>query len=817
MSKRGKRIFFIKKIFVVKETGKQFAFFGTNLVRIFFMQFFMKKILHLSFLLGCCTPFFAQTTGICNPQTFLLQLGDDKDFQRGMSLCPSVDGNLYVAFGTSSLGLLKGSILAKITTSGEVLWSKGIFIDSERYFSIFKMLLDSEGMIIIAGISLNIYNNRTDRYGVVLRYDPDKDSILWAKRMPGLNTKNGGTGILELTSSGNYLFYRTLTRNDGQETEMIELNRTDGAIINGKARRMGMDKRTEIIDAQIHKGYVYVLGTQSDTIDKQDSGHYFLCKIDEVNGQPLWANTGPDNNSYYAGVDLLIDEDFLVSLFFSDTKLANSRKYIYLQKNTLDGQVTWLRRYELPNFSEVIPLSMIATPGGYLIFCQSEIQASASGDYFIFTTDKQGHIISTCQIPTPASFEKSAKFVRFIRDQAIALDGSVYFVGSWLGYDLKNHMDLLDAILLKSDFLPSADACPFAPLDSPVNETTLEHSYVSINLDTRLVPAVAQTIPFSMVADSLNQQTRCARCDQPCDLGPDLGPDRTFYRADTSVMLHAGSGYAAYLWQDGSASADLLAKPGGTYWVEVLDECGFTQRDTIQLFLIENVCDQKDLGCIRWELLEVQPDPSGDWQFRIKLTNFCTSSLDYVAFQLPAGLTASTSANLYSAPASGRSYAIRNPNYSPFYSIRFKATNSGSAMQSGASDVFEYSLPAQAAPAYINTSVRLADGSVYSALLNTFNCPPTPNGIAKRSDKVTTAPTGVFYPNPCAGLLWFNTKVEQSFQVRILNAQGQVVQNTLLNNESILSVDERLPNGLYYLAFNLEGGRTMTQRFVLER
>ena len=59
-----------------------------------------------------------------------------------------------------------------------------------------------------------------------------------------------------------------------------------------------------------------------------------------------------------------------------------------------------------------------------------------------------------------------------------------------------------------------------------------------------------------------------------------LGTDITACR-DTALLLHAGSGFAAYLWQDGSSDSTLLVKVPGTYNVVVQNSCNAQLRDTL--------------------------------------------------------------------------------------------------------------------------------------------------------------------------------------------------------------------------------------------
>ena len=207
----------------------------------------------------------------------------------------------------------------------------------------------------------------------------------------------------------------------------------------------------------------------------------------------------------------------------------------------------------------------------------------------------------------------------------------------------------------------------------------------------------------------------------------------------------------------------------------------------------------------------------------MRLTNNCASSLAFAWFQLPEGLTAEAPVHgaTYTTPG-GNTYEVRNPQLGPFRSIRFKRI--GGDLKNGASDVFEYTLPKQAQPLFILVSVKLADGTVAEAHLNTFACPALPyvGATPPAEDRHPAAlATGVrVYPNPTDGLLLVqlhDTSDETAF-IAVLNVQGQFVlegRYAASEGQIALLLPEELPDGLYYLRVQAAGVWT-TIRFVLK-
>ncbi|MEZ4926758.1 MAG: HYR domain-containing protein [Saprospiraceae bacterium] len=250
-----------------------------------------------------------------------------------------------------------------------------------------------------------------------------------------------------------------------------------------------------------------------------------------------------------------------------------------------------------------------------------------------------------------------------------------------------------------------------------------------------------------------------------------------------------------------------------------------------------NHCDIKTLGCMRYELLDIRLDSINQPRYRIRATNFCTSEMVYVAIQLPNGVVGVTplEGSIYTAPNTGNQYDVRNPNFSPFYSTRYKTRGVG--LSNGLADVFEYRLPQQSLPTYIHITARLRNGLAYEAHLNTFYCPVQPwdgshenlqEGGDNRGEFTESVlsemskPVLDLRPNPSSGTLYvdFSPWYGQSVQAQVLNAQGQIVltrQFDVENEWQEFDLDARLNNGLYYLLVQPSQSERVAGKFMLQR
>jgi len=304
---------------------------------------------------------------------------------------------------------------------------------------------------------------------------------------------------------------------------------------------------------------------------------------------------------------------------------------------------------------------------------------------------------------------------------------------------------------------------------------------------------------------------------------PGTGPFVVYYPAPTAATDCPCPGIALTLTA-GLPSGSLFPPTSTPVCWQATDSCGQTASCCFVVTVREELpCDIKTIGCMKYELLSITADPEKNRTYRIRATNFCANKMTYTAIQIPDGMVAMSPANnsIYTAPTSGREYLVRNPNYSPSYSVRFKSTSD--SISNGEFDVFRYTLPAQADVTYIHIVSRLEPQVYYEAHMNTFNCPigVTPPGGGKpgeeRADFEPDIKSIRLFPNPTSGALFadFSAWAGQDLQIRVMDSRGQtVLQRSVLAGADAQSIGlpETLPNGLYFLEIiTSEGGRQLAQ------
>ncbi len=359
------------------------------------------------------------------------------------------------------------------------------------------------------------------------------------------------------------------------------------------------------------------------------------------------------------------------------------------------------------------------------------------GTFWVEATDacggKQRDTVVVTLLPPPTV----TRVIEFCPGEQVTLFGQSYSQPDTLVIPIATGGDDCDTlatyILKYPDLLPGV-----LNLDCPAN--------LAVNL-----PAGSSTMPLSFSAATATSDCTC----------PGIGITQTGGPA-------SGSAFAAGIHQVCFSAAD---------------SCGATATCcfTITVNSVETACDTKVAGCVKYELLGVSLDPGQNRTYRIRVTNDCADKLAYAAFQVPDGVAALAPANnsTYTSPG-GRDYAVRNPNFSPFYSVRFKPVVD--SLATGQSDVFSYQLPAQSNPVFLHVFARLASGLQYETHLNTFACAPTqsvsfdPNIVSSQRQN-----SAQIFPNPTDGTLWINLKEESggAVQLRVLNAQSSLQEQSV--------------------------------------
>ncbi|GAB4489873.1 MAG: hypothetical protein OHK0019_08020 [Saprospiraceae bacterium] len=531
--------------------------------------------------------------------------------------------------------------------------------------------------------------------------------------------------------------------------------------------------------------------------------------ISNPDGQVIRAKAYPSNNTWgglLSSFSTLSDGGFVLSPIELNQSGPDRRMLMKLDSN---GEVLWKKSYGKVPPSNFLVRCFESSDGG-LVAIGTHDSEGGDDDFFLMKTDANGEIASCC----------SQK-----RDIIPAIDFPIEIVPRY--YQQENYLSTVPYNLTPPYTLSYFDTSICTVYPRPILYDTLQ-----------FCPSESVTIGDSTYSQPATVSIYLPSADDGCDTlavytleHEPLNPNSTLQLTCPGNISVSAAGPVAVNYAEPVAASDctcpdiaLLRTGGGasgslfpiglsTVCYRADDACGQSKTCCFTVSVeapTAAACDTKNIGCLRFELLQVNRDTAQNWVYHIRLTNTCADAVRYAYLQVPDGVQALAPIDntVYTTP-NGHTYTVRNPNFSPFYSVRFHFA--GATLAGGQSEVFRYVLPPQADVDYIHVAARLASGAFIEAYLNTFYCPvgteslPKPE-VGERSASETTGVLKV-YPNPMASeeaLTIEGSDVEGSdFVLRDLT--GRVVLEAQIAGGQIFLRNADLPNGIYFFSVQKNG------------
>jgi HYR domain/Secretion system C-terminal sorting domain len=836
-----------------------------------------------------------------NAEAFYQVNYKDQETTTGRVLLVASDGSIYTAGESIEPGKQPSWALTKSKPNGEILWYR-TFKSDNKFFNL-HLIEDSEGNLVgtLGQIEILSVDSITSK---VFRYNPNTDQMLWMIDVRTEAARNFPKILAEKAPGSNYILCYSLFRIaqpnlHAYNSEYCELDRNSGQIIVGSVKQYGPHLR--VLGGLVHQNKIIfngLIGLDGVTSKSKD----FMATIDLASGTVLEKNALINTVSFTpAGGPTALDGDGnIVTLMYS------ADRFVYLRKNTIDGTPLWIKGYTVANtiLPYNYAASIAVLSDGYALLLNIPIQNGQKLSNVLIKTDKNGivqwskkfavwnvqrlsgaqsmqvsgdnlYVTGTTEFTTPNGVSGLGALLLKVdkdgnagdkcdvfepipilqADYSITVEPTTINLSNknrdWVvNPDMKATSDDLDIYTLCSRCIKPCDTIrvtkniTFYPGDTVVIDGK-PYTQSGTVIQSFLTPIGCDSIVTNILTLVITKvDITC-----PNDLTVTLPPNTS------STVVDYNLPKASTDCPDPKITLKVIQGPGvggsfpigvNTVCYEASNTCGAKDTCCFKVTVVnpETPCDFKTgPNCMRYELLSVKFDAKGQRRYRVRLSNTCTSPVQFVYIQSPNGVNAVAPAggSVYTTTPAGRAYDVRNPNASPFASIRFKAQTGG--LKGGASDIFEYTLPQQSAPTYILVAVRLENGEYYEAYLNTFNCPAQPyDGNKNRENEELTEqaqPLRSFsvFPNPTAGLLYVNFPAEMessksserdevkinNTKILITNMLGQVIfQNGYMqdgaNAQQIsIALAQELANGIYQLSVIWPDGKSRSERFVLKR
>ncbi|MEN9414790.1 MAG: hypothetical protein RLZ62_1094 [Bacteroidota bacterium] len=350
-------------------------------------------------------------------------------------------------------------------------------------------------------------------------------------------------------------------------------------------------------------------------------------------------------------------------------------------------------------------------------------------------------------------------------------------------------------------------------------QVTVSKNSTGIGCDTLI------TFTLKYVATAPSMLTVQCPANKSVTVNPGTSPAQVTYNMPTAASDCICPGIA---WSSvGPASGANFPLGPTQVCYTAKDSCGSVASCCFTITVVEELaCDVKEVGCVKYELLSITEDAIYRKTYRMRVTNNCPEKLVYTAIQLPKSTPADEPAenSVYTSPE-GRQYLVRNPNYSPFYSIRFRSL--GDSIANGQTATFRFTIPQQSSPNSFRITSRLEPQYFLESTLNIFGCPIGVTGSNReesgdRSEQsfheITAERTLSVFPNPTSGDIYADVIdwLGQGIDIRVFDLQGRQILAMRENvTEDILRIPlpAGLSGGLYIMQVTGDNGERAVIRF----
>jgi hypothetical protein len=735
---------------------------------------------------------------------------------RFASVAAANDGG-FIASGTSSPDA--GVWLVKVDETGELLWQKKTANAANVQVPSAPIVVVSSGYII-SGI------NRHPSLGVIgafVSMTNNNGETIWSRYYTqnpmSSNTKLRLFAVSHATDSLLYAFGL-----NGKHSVMAALDKYDGSIA----------KAVEYA----HPYYSLECSGLEPTMDGNfmligvaippsayEPRQLWMMKV-RPDGQMIWSKTYPSHISWVnVKFRALPNDGFL--LF--PTEVINDlggTDYRMLMKVNGDGEVLWKRSYGAASPSHASVTCFETTDSGIAVLGNVSVPGSGSDDDFFFMkTDANGEIAGCCSekrdfLP-PADFPVEIVPASYMQEDYL----------NFVPIDLTpgNPVSYFDSSICTVSARPTLhDTLRFCPGESVAIGGTVYGQPGTVSL---LIPSATDdcdtlatyTLQYEAPDPNSTLQLGC-----PADITVQAnGPVPVQYAEPTA-------------WSDCNCPDLTLAKtsgpdsgeafpPGATTVCYQADDACANSRACCFTVTVEaatpppaDACDTKTSGCLQFELLEVNRDHAQNWAYHVRLTNTCADAVQYAYLQVPKGLQALAPIDniVYNTP-NGHTFTARNPNFSPFYSVRFHFA--APTLANGQSETLRYVLPPQADVKYIHAAARLFSGVYVGVHLSTFSCPvgtePQPRPEAGERGTEDVPQEIKVYPNPLTHELVLNVQGAdaEGGLFRLFDPTGHRVLEATVQEGNVQFGYTEIPNGLYFFSVSKDGSQVSSGKLVVQR
>ena len=547
----------------------------------------------------------------------------------------------------------------------------------------------------------------------------------------------------------------------------------------------------------------------------------WIAKI-RADGQLIWSKRYDSTHGVVAPFfSNLSDGGFIVSFIEPNSIFVNNRT---LMKLDIIGDILW-KKNSGPNSFNLSTMCFETSDGGIASFGGHHVSDIYNDDFFFMKTDSSGEIAGCCS--------EKRDFLQPV-DFPIEIVPASYIQEDYLTFAPINltppyAVSYSDTNICTISVRPTLhDTLRFCPGESVTLGGTAYDQPATVSF---LIPSASDdcdTLARYTLEYEDPDPNSTLQLDCPADITVQANGPVPVQYPEPTAWSDCNCPDLPLVRTGGPASGSLFSIGGSTVCYRADDACGNSRTCCFTVSVMPSTpppadaCDTKTNGCLQFELLEVNRDYAQNWAYHVRLTNSCADAVRYAYLQVPKGLQALAPINnIVYTSTNGHTFTARNPNFSPFYSVRFHFA--ATTLANGQSETFRYVLPQQADVKYIHAAARLFSGAFVETHLNTFSCPvgtePQPKPEAGERGTGDVPQEIKVYPNPVTHELALTVQGAdaEGGALVLFDLTGRVVIEGPVQGGRVQLGGTNLPNGMYFFGIYKNGRKLGSGKLAVLR
>ncbi|HUR29887.1 MAG TPA: T9SS type A sorting domain-containing protein, partial [Saprospiraceae bacterium] len=210
-------------------------------------------------------------------------------------------------------------------------------------------------------------------------------------------------------------------------SNVVEINKNNGDLVSPFFKEYDLGAADGLAEIVYHDGFIYGTGRYTDGGGPPDMRHT-LVKLNANDGSQVWVRLGhvaANQTARLYGADLIVLQNTIYSAYFGDPDgTSTTDNIMYVQQTSLDGELLWLRAYNIPGALGDAAVELIASNGGIVVYAKERFSTPM---LVLFKIDLDGELLWSHSYEFPGNILSFLEIENARSSQLIGVNDKIVF------------------------------------------------------------------------------------------------------------------------------------------------------------------------------------------------------------------------------------------------------------------------------------------------------------------------------------------------------------------------------------------------------